>query len=103
MIPRFAQGAQPGPGLAQLLGDLEQVAGRAGQAVKAVGQDDIALAYLLEQAVQLRPFASGAGDLLLMDAPAAGLLQRQALKGEVLVVGADSRVADEHAPSSQML
>src|SRR3954466_4995690 len=52
--PRLAERAQPGPGLAQLLGDLEQVAGRAGQAVETLDHDDVALAYLLEQAVQLR-------------------------------------------------
>src|SRR3954468_24558480 len=85
-----------------MLGDLEQVAGGAGQAVETLDHDDVALAYLLEQAVQLRPVASGAGDLLLMDAPATALLQRQALQGKALVVAADSGVADEHAASSRM-
>jgi hypothetical protein len=94
--PGLAQRAQPGPGLAQLLGDLEQVAGRARQAVEARDHDHVALARLVEQAGQLRPVALGAGDLLLVDAPAAGLLEHGALQGEVLVVGADPGVADEH-------
>jgi hypothetical protein len=100
--PGLAEQAQPGAGLAQPLGDLEQVAGRAGQAVEAVDHDDIALAYLLEQAVQLRPVAPCSRDLLLVDALAAGLFQGGALQREVLVVGADPSIADEHAASSQM-
>jgi hypothetical protein len=51
---------------------------------------------LVEQTGQLGPVALRPGDLLLVDAPAASLLQRRALQGEVLVVGADTRVANEH-------
>ena len=84
--PGLAEGAQAGAGLTQLLGDPQQVAGRARQAVEAVDHDHVLLAHLVEQARQLRPVAPGAGELLLVEAPATGLLQRGALQGEVLVV-----------------
>jgi len=58
--------------------------------------DDIVLADLVEQSRELRPRARGARDLLLVDASAAGLLQGGTLQGEVLVVGADAGIADEH-------
>ena len=73
--PGLAQGAQPGAGLAQLLGDLEQVTGRASQAVEAVDHDHVGLAHLVEQAGELRPITPGTGELLLVDPPAAGLFR----------------------------
>jgi hypothetical protein len=94
--PGLAQRAQAGAGLAQLLGDPQQVAGRAGQAVEAGDHGHVALARLVEQAGELRPVAPGAGELLLVDPPAAGLLERGALQGEVLVVGAGPGAAEEH-------
>jgi hypothetical protein len=45
-----------------MLGDLEQVVGRARQPIETVDYDHILLAYLLKQADELRPVASGAGE-----------------------------------------
>jgi hypothetical protein len=97
--PGLAERAQAGSGVAQLLGSLEQVTGRARQPAKAIDHDHILLAHMVEQAGQLRPVTPHAGELLLVEAPAAGLLERGALQGEVLVVGADPGVAHEHGRS----
>ena len=97
--PGLAQRAQAGAGVAQQLGDLQEVAGRAGEAVEPGHDDDVALPDLVEQAGELGPVAPRAGDLLLVEALAPRLLQGRALEREVLVVGGHARVADEHEGS----
>src|SRR5215208_1120636 len=79
-----------------MLGDLEQVAGRARRPIETVNHDHVPLTYLVEQGHQLRPVVPDAGELLLVEAPAAGLFQCGALQREVLVIGADPGAADEH-------
>ena len=53
----------PAPASRQLLRDLEQVTGGAGQAVEAVDHDHVVLAHLIEQARQLRPITPGTREL----------------------------------------
>src|SRR3712207_7214073 len=50
------------------------------QAIEATDHDDIVLAHLVQQAGELRPVAPGPGDLLLVDALAAGFLQHCTLQ-----------------------
>jgi hypothetical protein len=59
----------------------------------------VLLAHLLEQLGQLGPVTLGAGDLLLADPPAASRLQGIELQGEILLLGRDPGVADQHATS----
>lgn len=96
----FAQGSDsernPRLGLPELLGDIEQVAGRARQSVEAVDDDDITVAKMVEQPRQLRPAAVRSRELLFIYPRAPGLAERGALQLEVLVVGRDPCVADQH-------
>jgi hypothetical protein len=82
--------------VAQPFGNVQQIARGAGQAVQPGDDEHVVVAHLVEQPGQLGSVALGAGSLLLIQPPAARLTQRPPLKGEVLVVGADAGVAEEH-------
>jgi hypothetical protein len=88
---------KPAPGGLDSLKDVEEVFERAGQPVELPDHDNIGLAELIEQAVQLGAVPPAAGSLLLEHAPAPGGLERVDLGGGVLVVGlGDAGVAEQH-------
>jgi len=91
--PRLGQAAQPGIRVPQPLGDVEQVACRAGQPIEAGDHDHILRAHVVEQPVQLRPVAPRPGHLLRVGSPAARLTKRLALEGEALVISGHASVA----------
>jgi hypothetical protein len=91
-----------GLGCASRATNLQQITGRAGQAIKAGDNQHVLFADVIEQTRELRPIARSAGHFFLEDPPTPRFLQRGALKGEVLVVSTDPGVADEHVEPSRM-
>ena len=94
--PGLGQTAQPGIRLPEPLGNVEQVARRAREPVEAGHHDHVLLAQVAEQTGQFGPVATCSGALLRVDPPAASVAQRRTLECEVLVVGADASIAEEH-------
>src|SRR3954451_11730852 len=74
--PRLAPAAQAGAALLPDLRDLPPVARGARKPVEPGDHDDVALPELVEHVRQHGPVARRAGDLLLVDTFAPGLLQR---------------------------
>src|SRR3954447_1887514 len=72
------------------------MAGRACQPIEPGDDDHVILAQLIDKARELRPIATGTGDLLLEEPLATCAMQPLALLVEVLVVGGDTRVAQLH-------
>jgi hypothetical protein len=60
---------------------------------------------MVQQAHQFRPVAVRSRELLFINPRAAGLAERGALQLEVLVIGRDPRIADQHCrrPSQILL
>ena len=82
---------EAGARLADPLHDVQHVLQRAGQAVELPDNDRVALAQVVEQAVQLRPVPAPAGGGFLEQAPATGRLERLRLQGVVLLVPLETR------------
>jgi len=101
--PGFGEAAQAGAGIAQPFGDVQQVARGAGQAVQPSDDKHVVIPHLVEQPGQFGSVALGAGQLLLIQPPAARLAQRPALERKVLVVGADAGVAEEHGAVAEVV
>ena len=99
--PRLGQRPQAGAGAVEALREVEQIAGRAGQAIQASGHDDISLAEMVEQSRQFGAVAAGARDFLFVQAMTAGGAQGGALVVELLVVGGDAGVTDQQGEKSQ--
>ncbi len=78
--------AEAGAGIGDSLHDVQHVFQRARQAVELPDNDDIALAQLVEHAVQLGPVPAPAGGGLLEQAAAPGGAKRLGLQGVVLLV-----------------
>ena len=95
--PRLGQGTQARTGLLDALGDLQEVAGGAGQAIQARHRHHVAVAQMIEQPPQLGPVALRAAELFLKNPSAAGFAQRGPLLGEVLALGGHAGVADQRA------
>src|SRR3954451_8066842 len=72
------------------------MAGRASQPIEPGDDDHVILAQLIDKARELRPVATGTGDLLLEQPLATCAMQPLALVVEVLVVGGDTCVAQLH-------
>ena len=81
--------------------DIEKVAQGSGQAVVLGDGDHVALAQLIEQAVQFGPAARRAGDLVGEDPLGTRCLQGVELAVQVLVLCADAGVSDDHAALCQ--
>jgi len=96
----LGEGAETRAALLDGLDDLQQVAQRAGEAVVFGHDDDIALAQVIEQPVQLRTAAHRPADLVSEDARAPGGAQGVLLGVEALVFGGDAGVTDNHARQS---
>jgi hypothetical protein len=94
--PRFVKRPQAGFRLLQLLGDLQQTTCRSGQPVETRHDHHITGTKLIEHPSQFRTTAPRARGFLLVDPLAADILERRALPGEILVLGRDAGVADEH-------
>jgi hypothetical protein len=77
--------------------DIEKVAQGTGEAVILGDGDHVALAQLIEQAVQLGPAAGRAGDLVSEDLLGTRRLQGVELAVQVLVLCADAGISDDHA------
>ena len=94
--PRLGQTAQVCACTLNALGNVEQVAGAACQAIEPGDEDNIALAKVIEQTAQFRTLTLGTGDLLGIEATTTNIRELFALEGEVLGVGADAGVAEVH-------
>lgn len=81
--------------------DVEKVTQGAGEAVVLGNGDHVALAQLIEQAIQLWPAARGAGDLVSKNLLCARRLQGVELAVQVLVLCANAGVSDDHAALCQ--
>ena len=94
--PRLGEATQAGTGITKPLSRVQQVTSGASKAVKPCDNEHILVAHLVKQSRQLGTVALSTGKLLLIDATATHLSQRAALKGKVLVVGTNARIAQEH-------
>jgi uncharacterized protein (DUF1778 family) len=81
--------------------DVEKVAQGTGEAVVLGDGDHVALAQLIEQAVQLGPAAGRAGDLVSEDPLGTRRLKGVELAVQVLAVCADAGISDDHAALCQ--
>ena len=81
--------------------DVEKVTQRAGEAVILGDSDHVALAQLIEQAVQLGPAARGAGDLVGENPLGTRRLQGVKLAVKVLVVCGNAGISYDHATECQ--
>ena len=89
---------EAGAGLGDPLHDVQHVLERAGQAIELPDDDRVALAQVVEHAVQLGPVPAAARRGLLEDAPAAGGSERPGLQGVVLLVAfGHAGVAEQQA------
>ncbi len=90
-------GQRPEPRAVPLDGvhDIEQIARGTGEAVVFGDGDHVAPAKLIEQAVQLRPAACRAGDLVSEDPLGTRRLQGIELAVQALVFCADPGVSDD--------
>ena len=84
-----------GLALLQSRDDVDQVAQAAPEAVQAPDDERVAGQQLLQASVELRPGSDRPGPDVLIDAFAAGVLERVELEREVLRAGGDARVADQ--------
>ncbi len=78
------------------LGERDQVLERAAEPVEAPDDQGVAGPRHLEREGEAGPLGPGAADPVLVDLLAAGGGERVALQGQVLVVGRDPGVADQH-------
>ena len=92
--PRLGQAAQTGAGRLDALGNVQQVACAARQAVQPGDCHHVAGAQMIEHAGQLNPVAPGTRDLFCKNPGAAGRVQLGPLIGQVLVLGADADIAE---------
>jgi hypothetical protein len=90
--PGLAQRSELGTGLGNLLEDVEEIPGRAGQPVESGDQHEVAFAEHVQQPVQLRPATLCAGYLLAIDLRSAGLVQLGLLRSQSLAGGRDERI-----------
>ena len=90
---------RPTSRVAELLDGLDQLLERAGEAIQLPHHQGVALAHVLERRLEGRPLALRARGLLLEHPAAAGRLQGIELQGEILLLGRDPGVADQHATS----
>ena len=80
-----------------LLQDMKQILERAGQAVEFPDDDRIAVAQVVEQAMEFRTIPPSAGSPLLVYPCAARRLQRTDLSSGVLIAGLrHAGVAEQH-------
>src|SRR5208283_6220304 len=94
-VDGVAQRAKVGAALLQPLDDFEQVADRAGKAVEADDDEDIAGPDLAHQSGELRPSPRRARAVLLVDCRAARRAQLVGLGVRGLILGRDPCVAQE--------
>ncbi len=93
---------QAGAGLLDALGNIQQVARAARQAVQPGDNHHIAGTQVIERHGQLNPVVPGAGDLLRKNPDAAGRVQLRPLVGQILVFGADTGIAQQQAAADQV-
>ena len=87
-----ARACLPNPG-----DDPEKVLKRAAEAVVLGHDHNVAGAQLVDQPLEFWPGSARAGDLLGKDPPRARGLKGRQLSVEVLVLGRDTRIAEDHA------
>ena len=76
---------------------MQQILERAGQAVEFPDDERIAVAQVVEEAMQLGTVLASAGGAILVDPRAAGCLEGADLGGGVLVAGfRHAGVAEQH-------
>jgi hypothetical protein len=100
-VDRLGQRAQTDAARTEVLDGLDQLLERAGEAVELPDHERVARAHAGEGGLERRAVALRAGGLLLEHPAAAGAVQRVELRGEVLLLGRDPRVADQHASSEK--
>ena len=81
--------------------DIEKVTQGTGEAVVLGDGNHVALAQLIEQAVQFGPAAGRAGDLVCKNPFGTRCLQGVELAVQVLVLCADAGISDDHAALCQ--
>jgi hypothetical protein len=94
-VDALAQGSERDLALLQSRDDVDQVAQAAPEAVQAPDDELVAGQQLLQAGVELRSGSDRPGPDVLVDAFAAGVLERVELEREVLRAGGDARVADQ--------
>ena len=94
-VDGVAQRAKVGAALLQSLDDFEEVADRAGEAVEADDDEDIAGPDLAHQPGELWPSPRRARAVLLVDRRAASRVQFVGLGVRGLILGGDPRVAQK--------
>lgn len=77
--PWLCQRTQAGLGRIQLLGNIEKITGRAGEAIEPGDGYNITVAQLIEQRCELRPIAPGSRHLFFKNTLTPRRLQRCAL------------------------
>lgn len=92
-VDALAQGSDRDLVLLQSRDDVDQVAHAAPEAVQAPDDERVAGRQLLQTGIELRPDRIDPD--VLVDAFAAGVLERVELEREVPRAGADARVADQ--------
>ena len=100
-VDRLGQRAQADALLAHGLDGLDQLLERARQAIQLPDHQRVALAHVAECRLELGPLTLRAGGLLLVDLGAPGRGERIQLQGEILLLGRDPGVADEHVSSEK--
>src|SRR5262249_6339012 len=99
--PRILERTKASAALADLIEDIEQVAGRSRQAIEPHDREHVAVLEPANHLGQLRSVGLRTRDLLFVDVAAACRLEFGDLRAEVLAVGRDARVSiDSHFQSS---
>ena len=88
------------PALIQLEDQFHQLLEGVGQAIELPNHQGVAGTQGAQACLQLRPLPLGAGDTLLEDLLAVGLLEGIMLQLGILVLGANTRAADDLKSSS---
>src|SRR5262245_29915719 len=92
--PSILEALETNPALAELVEHVEQVPGRARQAVEAGDHEDVAGLESANHLGQLGSVGLGARYFLLEDLGAAGSHKLCVLSGQVLVAGRDPRISE---------
>ena len=94
-VDGVAQRAKVGAALLQALDDVEEMADRAGEAVEADDDQNIAGSDFAHQSGELRPSARSARPVFLVNCRAARRAQLIGLRVRGLILGRDARVAQK--------
>jgi len=95
------QTVERGPRALNRIDEINKIADRAGEAIQFPDDDKIAWTQLVEHLLQLNSFLGGPAAFFLINLFATERLQSVQLQSQVLILGADPRVANLHEESVQ--